>query len=250
MDLGLNGKRAIVTGGTRGIGRAIVETLLAEGAAIALCARNPDEVYGAVQALSSRGKVIGAAVDVADPAALRGWMADAIATMGGLDIFVPNVSAGGGMGPEMWRKNFEVDVMGTVNGFEAATPALLESQGAIVVISTTAAVETFAAPQSYNALKAALITYAKQYCEAYAAKGLRVNTVSPGPVYFPGGAWEMIKGAMPDFYNGVLAQCPSGRMSTPDEVARAVVFLASPAASHISGVNLVVDGGFTKRVQF
>jgi NAD(P)-dependent dehydrogenase (short-subunit alcohol dehydrogenase family) len=129
-------------------------------------------------------------------------------------------------------------------------PALTEARGAIVIISTTAAVETFVAPQAYNALKAALVTYAKQLCEAVAPQGVRVNTVSPGPITFKGGAWETIETHMPDFHASVLAQAPSGRFGRPEEVANAVVFLASPVASHISGVNLVVDGGFTKRVQF
>jgi NAD(P)-dependent dehydrogenase (short-subunit alcohol dehydrogenase family) len=251
LDLKLGGKRAIVTGGTRGIGRAIVETLLAEGAEVAFCARNADEVAAATEALSAGGKrVTGGVVDVADTAALQSWIAQATAKLGGLDVFVANVSAGGGMGPEMWQKNFDVDVMGTVRGCEAAMPALTEARGAIVIISTTAAVETFVAPQAYNALKAALVTYAKQLCEAVAPQGVRVNTVSPGPITFKGGAWETIETHMPDFHASVLAQAPSGRFGRPEEVANAVVFLASPVASHISGVNLVVDGGFTKRVQF
>jgi NAD(P)-dependent dehydrogenase (short-subunit alcohol dehydrogenase family) len=251
LDLKLGGKRAIVTGGTRGIGRAIVETLLAEGADVAFCARNADEVAAATEALSAGGKrVTGGVVDVADTSALQSWIGEATAKLGGLDVFVANVSAGGGMGPEMWQKNFDVDVMGTVRGCEAAMPALTEARGAIVIISTTAAVETFVAPQAYNALKAALVTYAKQLCEAVAPQGVRVNTVSPGPITFKGGAWETIETHMPEFHASVLAQAPSGRFGRPEEVANAVVFLASPAASHISGVNLVVDGGFTKRVQF
>ena len=251
MDLGLKGKRAIVTGGTRGIGRSIVEALLAEGASVALCARNAGEVETAVRELSAGGqKVHGAAVDVADEPVMQGWIGKSIADLGGLDLFVANVSAGGGMGPEMWKKNFDVDVMATVRGCEAATPALVESKGAIVVISTTAAVETFLAPQPYNALKAALITYAKQLSEALAPQGVRVNTVSPGPIYFKGGAWDTIEAQVPDLYKAVFSQCPSGRMGRPEEVANAVVFLGSAAASHITGVNLMVDGGFTKRVQF
>ena len=117
------------------------------------------------------------------------------------------------------------------------------------MISSTAAVETFIAPQPYNAIKAALITHAKQLSQALAADGIRVNCVSPGPVYFPGGAWEYIQNNMADLYNSTLAQIPRGSMGTPAEVANAVVFLASPAASLITGVNLIADGGFTKRVQ-
>jgi NAD(P)-dependent dehydrogenase (short-subunit alcohol dehydrogenase family) len=118
------------------------------------------------------------------------------------------------------------------------------------VFSSTAAVETFIMPQAYNAIKAALITYASQLSQALAPKGIRVNTVSPGPIEFAGGNWEMIKGAMPDFYNGIKAQMPMGRLGAPDEVARSAVFLASPASSYSTGVNLIIDGGYTKRVQF
>ena len=105
-------------------------------------------------------------------------------------------------------------------------------------------------PQAYNAMKAALISHASDMAQALAPKGIRVNVVSPGPIYFEGGNWEMIKQAMPAMYESALQQCAIGRMGTPEEVARAVVFLASPAASLITGANLVADGGFTKRTAF
>jgi 3-oxoacyl-[acyl-carrier protein] reductase len=138
-----------------------------------------------------------------------------------------------------------------VRACEAALPHLVKSgAGSIVVIGTTAAVETFGAPGGYGAMKAALINYASGLAHALGKQNVRVNIVSPGPVYFAGGAWEMIQKAMPPFYESTLKACPQGRMGTPDEVARAVAFLASPAASLITGVNLVTDGGFTKRVNF
>jgi NAD(P)-dependent dehydrogenase (short-subunit alcohol dehydrogenase family) len=141
--------------------------------------------------------------------------------------------------------------MAAVKGIETLTPALEASgAGSIIVMSSTAAVETFIMPQAYNAIKAALITYASQLSQALAPKGIRVNTVSPGPIEFPGGSWDMIQGAMPDFYKGIKAQIPMGRLGAPDEVARSVVFIASPASCYTTGVNLVIDGGFTKRVQF
>ena len=252
MDLGLKGKKAIVTGATRGIGRRIVNLLADEGVDIALCARKADEVKDAVKALESRGvTAIGEVVDVKDGDAYTAWLKKSAEALGGVDIFVPNVSAGGGMdGEQNWWNNFEVDVLGTVRGCEAVTPWLQKSDsGAIVVIATTGAVETFMAPMAYNALKGGLVIYTKQLSQFLADKGIRVNAVSPGPIFFEGGAWDQIKQHMPDLYQGTLAQIPAGRFGTPEEVANAVVFLASPAASLITGVNLVADNGFTKRVQ-
>lgn len=252
MDLGLSGKKAVITGSTRGIGRAIANLLASEGVDLAICSRNPEEVNSAVAELGAGGvKVTGAAVDVADKEAYQGWIASAGEELGGIDIFVPNVSAGGGnMGEEGWQANFNIDLLGTTRGVEAAMPFLQKSDAAsIVIISSTAGVETFMGPQPYNAIKGALVIHGKQLSQALAPAGIRVNCVSPGPVYIEGGAWEFIKNNMADLYDSTLAQIPQGRMGSAEEIANAVVFLASPAASLITGVNLVADGGFTKRVQ-
>jgi len=164
---------------------------------------------------------------------------------------VSNASAGGGPGLQGWQPAFDVDVMGAVRGIHAATPFLAASEaGAAVLIGSTAAVEFLGIPQAYNAMKAAVIAHAADMAQALAPQGIRVNAVSPGPIYFEGGNWEMIKQAMPAMYDSAVAKCAIGRMGTPEEVARAVVFLASPAASLITGSNLVVDGGFTKRVGY
>jgi NAD(P)-dependent dehydrogenase (short-subunit alcohol dehydrogenase family) len=252
MDLGLTGKKAVITGATRGIGRAIADLFAREGVDLAICARNQEEVEKAVSELREQGiRVTGAVVDVADKAAYQEWVARAGDELGGIDIFVPNVSAGGGdMSDEGWINNLNIDVLGTTRGIEAAMP-FLEASGAaaIVIIASTAGVETFMAPQPYNAIKGALVIHGKQLSQALAPKGIRVNCVSPGPVYFDGGAWDYIKQHMPELYDGTLAQIPQGRMGSPSEIANAVAFLASPAASLITGVNLVADGGFTKRVQ-
>jgi 3-oxoacyl-[acyl-carrier protein] reductase len=253
VELGLRGKRALVTGSTKGIGRRIVERLVEEGASVAVCARKADEVDETVAALQGRGGTVwGQACDVADAESYGRWIEGAAEALGGVDIFVPNVSAGGGGATEAhWRANFEVDVMGAVRGCDAVVPRMGSGGGgSIVLISTTAAVETFIMPQAYNALKAALITYAKQLGQAVAGQGIRVNTVSPGPIEFDGGAWAFIRQGMPDLYKSTVGQQPMGRLGRPEEVADAVAFLASERAGWITGVNLVVDGGFTKRVAF
>ncbi len=253
MDLGLRGKKAIVTGATKGIGRAIVYLLAAEGADIGLCARTEDEVAQAVREISARGvNVVGETVNVRDGEAYKAWLERAAAALGGCDIFIPNVSAGGGMDSEKnWVKAFEVDVMHTVRGCETLMPHLERSgTGSIVIISSTNAVETFGGPMAYNAMKAALLTYSKQLSQHVGKKGVRVNCVSPGPVYFDGGAWELVKGTMPKLYDWAMKQIPGGKMGTPEEVARVVAFIASPAGSLVTGANVIADNGFTKRVQF
>ena len=253
MDLKLKGKNAIVVGGARGIGRATAELLAAEGANVAVCARTQATVDEAVASLQAKGvKATGAALDVTDGDAYRAWVTSVGEKFGGIDILVAMASAGGGVLDESgWRANFETDILGTTRGIEAAMPFLKKSgAGAIIMMSSTAAVEAFYAPQPYNALKAALVTYSSQLSKALAPDGIRVNCVSPGPTYFDGGNWDTIKTHAADFYASTVSSCPSGRLATPEEVATAVVFLASPAASFITGANLVVDGGITKRVQF
>ena len=252
MDLGLSGKKALITGATRGIGRAIANLLADEGVDLAICSRNQAEVDSAVSELRKKGvEVTGAVVDVADKAAYQSWIKSAGDTLGGIDIFVPNVSAGGGnISEEGWENNFNVDLLGTTRGVEAVMPFLEKSKAAsIVIISSTAGVETFMGPQPYNAIKGALVIHAKQLSQALAPQGIRVNCVSPGPVFIEGGAWEFIKNNMAELYDSTLAAIPRGSMGSAEEVANAVAFLASPAASLITGVNLVADGGFTKRVQ-
>jgi 3-oxoacyl-[acyl-carrier protein] reductase len=253
MDLGLKGKKAIVTGGTRGIGRAISDLLVEEGCSIGVCARNAGQVEEAVAAFKAKGvKAYGSAVDVADGNALKSFIAKTAEQLGGLDIFISNVSAlGGGNDEAAWRKGFEIDVLGTVNGCETAVPFLEKSgAGSIVVIGTTAAVEVVGPRRSYSATKAAILPYIKSLAANLAAKNVRANVVSPGTIYFKGGVWNMVEQNMPDRYKQALGRNPMGRMGTPEEVANAAVFLASSRASFITGTNLICDGSITQRVQY
>jgi NAD(P)-dependent dehydrogenase (short-subunit alcohol dehydrogenase family) len=252
MDLGLDGRKAIVTAASRGIGLAIARTFADQGVDVGICARGKGALESARKDLEGRGvKVFAASVDVGDGDALKAFVSGAGEALGGLDIVVSNASGGAGMGEPAWQANFEIDVLGAARLVQAALPLLRNSDaGSIVFISSTAALEYLGVPQPYNAMKAALIAQAADLSQALAPQGIRVNSVSPGPIYFEGGNWQTIQQTMPAIYERALAQCAIGRMGTPEEVARAVVFLASPAASLVTGANLVVDGGFTKRVDW
>ena len=251
MDLGLKGKKAVVTGGSKGIGHAIADGFAAEGADIALCARNAQEVAAVVSALKGKGvNAFGRALDVADGPALKAWIADAAAELGGIDALVCNVSAlAVGDSPESWEKSFKTDMMHTVNAVAAAVPFLEASKSAsIVLISSVSGFEVDFAAGSYGAIKAALIHYAKGLSRQLVGKGIRVNCVSPGNTYFEGGIWQNIEKNMPDLFASTLKVNPTGKFGTAQEVANGVVFLSSPMASRISGTNLVIDGALTVAV--
>jgi 3-oxoacyl-[acyl-carrier protein] reductase len=253
MDLGLKGLRAVVTGGTKGIGRAIAETLAAEGADVAICARNRDDVEATVVALRGKGvRATGDAIDVSHARPLKLFVENAAEAFGGIDIVVANVSALAiGQDEESWRKEFETDMLGTVRLVDAAMPYLEKSKAAaIVAISSVSGREIDFAAGPYGVMKAAIIHYTQGLAYQLAGKGIRANSVSPGNTYFEGGVWNMIKDNNPELYATALALNPTGRMGTPQEMANAAVFLASPAASFISGANLVVDGALTRGVQF
>lgn len=251
MDLGLKGRKALITGGTKGIGRAVAEMFVREGADVSICARNAQEIDATVKALSAKGvRAMGEALDVADAAALRKWIDDTGRAFGGADILVCNVSAlAVGDTPESWQKSFEVDMMHTVNAVGAARPWLEQSDAAsIVIVSSVSGFEVDFAAGSYGATKAALIHYAKGLSNQLIAKGIRVNAVSPGNTYFDDGIWQNIERNNPDLFKLAMGLNPTGRMGTAEEVAYGVVFIASPVASRISGTNLIIDGALTKAV--
>lgn len=252
MDLGLRGKRALVTGGTKGIGRRCADLFADEGAHVAICARNAGEVEGAVATLQGKGvTAYGEALDVADKAALEGWIANAAQALGGIDILVANVSAlAVDDSEEAWCREFDVDILHTVRSVNAAMPWLEKSEApAIVVISSVSGREIDFTGPAYGGFKAALIHYAQGLACKLAPKMIRVNAVSPGNTYFEGGFWQYAETNLPDLFKQALALNPTGRMATAEEVARGVVFLASPASSFTTGTNLVIDGALTRGVQ-
>jgi len=251
MDLQLNGTRVLVTGGSRGIGRAIIEAFLDEGATVGFCARNADEVAATEQALQDRGRVTGTTVDVGDADALTSWVEESAGGFGGLDVVVANVSALAIPDTEEnWQASLNVDLMHTVRLVRAAMPHLERSQAAsIIAISSVSGRESDFASGPYGTAKTAIVGYINGLALQLAEKGIRANTVSPGNIYFEGGVWANIEVANPDLFETAVGLNPTGHMGTPEEVAGPVVFLASPKARRVSGTNLVVDGALTRGIQ-
>jgi NAD(P)-dependent dehydrogenase (short-subunit alcohol dehydrogenase family) len=251
VDLQLTGKVALVTGGTKGIGRAVVEGLVAEGARVAFCARTPADVERAEQELRATGAdVAGTALDVRDGAALASWVAASAEGFGGIDVVVANVSAlAAGPDEENWRAMFEVDVLHTKRMVDAALPHLEAAKGSIIAISSVSGREVDVFRDAYGVMKAAVIHYIAGLAFDLAPKGVRANVVSPGNVYFDGGVWQNIERSNPELFEASVTLNPTGRLGTPEETAYAVVMLASPRASRISGTNLLVDGALTRGVQ-
>ncbi|HEY1706922.1 MAG TPA: SDR family oxidoreductase [Rhizomicrobium sp.] len=257
MELSLKNKVAIVLGGTRGIGRSIAQTFAREGAKVAVCARNAREVDETVSSLKNHGiQASGGSLDISDTFALKAWIAYVAAELGGIDILVSNAGAmAHGNSEDAWVANFKLDILGgAVAAFDAALPMLVraaEAKGdaAFVIISSVSAAEADHGG-SYGPIKAALIHQAKGLARQYAAKRIRVNVISPGSIYFKGGFWEDMEANNAERFKQFLALNPIGRMGSPQEIANAAVFLASPASAFTTGANLVVDGAFSRRVNF
>lgn len=253
MDLQLTGKTALVTGGTRGIGRAIVEAFATEGANVAFCARDAAEIADTEAALADSGvKVEGAILDVGDGDGVAAWVDDVAGRFGGLDAVVSNVSALAiPESPESWEASLRVDLMGTVRLMQAAIPHVGRSEsGSLLAISSVSGREVDFASGPYGTVKSALIAYMAGLAFQLADAGIRANTVSPGNTYFDGGVWQGIESGSPEMFTESLALNPTGRMGTPQEVADVVVFVSSPRASRMTGANVLVDGGLSRGIQF
>lgn len=246
MELGLAGKSAIVTGGSRGIGLAIAQTLAREGANVSICARSFAHLETASEAIRMHGgKVHSAICDVACAEALQVYIHQAHEALGGLDVLVNNASAFGRSDDENgWRASIDVDLMASVRASWAATP-LLEAAGggAIVHISSISGFGASTRTPPYAAVKATLMQYTQTQALELASKHIRVNCVAPGSIYFKGGTWDDAKKNNKPLFDSILKSIPHGRFGTPQEVADLTVYLASDAARWVTGQTVAVDGG-------
>jgi 3-oxoacyl-[acyl-carrier protein] reductase len=275
MDLELAGKKVIISAATRGVGRAIAERFLREGAIVAICGRTArsgdpsttdpavirndlpgDGVTEAVAELNKLGVAYGSVVDCGYEDQVTAWVEEAARQMGGIDVVVSNASALGGIPRSRrgWDISYNVDMMSAVAMWDAAYPHLKQSDlRTWVQVSTISAVEHHAfagSSQSYGAMKAALINYTAQLAHEFLEEGIRCNCVSPGPIYVKGGSWDWLDQNMPDYVAANITKQPSKRFGKPEEVADVVAFLASPRSSWVVGENVVIDGGYTKHVKF
>jgi 3-oxoacyl-[acyl-carrier protein] reductase len=253
MDLGLGGLKAILVGANGGIGRKVAHALVGEGCNVAICGRSQAKVDKIAGELGGKGVTfIAEALDVTDAAAVPAFVDRAAAALGGCDIFISFGSINLGVDTdEGWQAMLDSDILPLRRGVAAARPFLAQSKcGSVICLSSSGAVEEFMGVQPYNAMKAAVMVYSAGLSQALAAEGIRVNCFTPGPVWTEDGPWVGIKEAAPDFVDGLVAQIPLGRMTDGAELAKAIAFVASPACSTMTGANIVVDGGLTKRVQF
>lgn len=248
MDLMLTGKRVIVTGASRGIGRAIAQSFLDEGARVAICARDEATLASTAAELAAHGEVHQRGVDMADPDGPASFVAWAIEQLGGVDVVVSNVSAQAG---NDYAASFQVDIEGANSLCRAALAAMADHDDAnIVFIGSRAGNVGVPWMPAYAAVKAATVSMAKSLAIEVARRGIRVNVVSPGDVLFPGGSWDRAQRDNPKLFDGILRENPLRRLARPEEIGDVVAFVASPRASFVTGANVMVDGGATRGLQF
>ena len=251
MDLKLDGLKAVITGSTAGIGRAIAQTLCEEGAHVAICSRNQDKVDKTIEQFSQLpGKAVGGAVDVNDRPAFQNWVDAMASELGGIDIFVANVTGGAAAdGKTPWEHACDTDIQGTVGGIDAALPMLKQSShGSIIYISSIAGSVAMPEVPHYGAVKAAMNHYMKTLAKMLVRDGVRVNVVAPGDIMAEGNVWDRVSKERPDYFEKVLRRNPRGSLGTPEEIAQVVSFIASPMASLVNGANIIVDGCSTNHI--
>ena len=245
MNIDFTGKRAMICGGSRGIGRAIALGFAAAGGDVSICARGAGPLEETRAAIAALGRKAHAeSCDLADKSAIEGYIAEAAAALGGIDLLVNNASAFGSSDDDKgWMDSVAIDMMAIVHATHAALPLLKSSKGCVVNTSSVSALRSAARQAPYGAIKAAVIHYTSTQAAMYARDGVRVNGVAPGSIEFPGGVWDRRKTENPPLYNAVLRSIPFGRLGYPEEVANVVLFLASPLAAWVTGQTIVVDGG-------
>ena len=244
MQVSFNGRRAVVCGGSRGIGLAIATALARDGANVSICARGAESLKQAeVELARHGGKVHTGACDLGDGPAVTRYVGAAAVALGGIDILVNNASGFGSSDDEAgWAASINVDLMASVRASYAALAHLEKSKGTIIHISSIAGLAPSARTPPYGAVKAALIQYTLTQAGQLAGKHIRVNCIAPGSIEFPGGVWDRRKTDNPALYNGTLNSIPFGRMGLPEEVANVALFLASPLASWVTGQSIAVAG--------
>lgn len=248
MTFDFTGRKVVVAGGSRGIGRAIALGFAEAGAAVSVCARGAGGLAEVKAALAAHGHPVHTApCDLADGSAVEAYIAEAAGALGGIDILINNASGFGRADDEEgWALSINVDLLATVRACRAALPHLLQgTKPSILHISSISGLQASVRTPPYGAVKAALIQYTRTQALTLAKQGVRVNCVAPGSIEFSGGVWDQVRQQNRPLYDGVLAGIPWGRMGRPEEIAASVLFLSSPAASWITGQTLVVDGGQT-----
>jgi len=252
MDLQLAGKTAIVTGASRGLGLATAKSLAAEGCHVAICARGAprlDEAAEEIRAVATAGAgVLAIPADVSHPADVTRLIETTVERFGGLDVLVNNVGLGKGgsledTDDEVWQEALDQTLYPTIRASRAALPHLRRRQGGTIVIISSIFGREAGGRMTYNVVKAAEISLGKALAQQLALDGIRVVTVAPGSILFPGGSWHVRQQADPSgIAEFVRRELPFGRFGRPEEVGDVVTFLASPRASWISGTTVVVDG--------